>query len=77
MNKKQRPTRLLIAYRFSELVPEMNGKDNIVAAAKNCGEMLQDIQIRSRFASHNQIMFAYDMVVPAPIGQFRAAVWNS
>lgn len=53
---------------------EMNGKDNVVAAAKNFGGMLQDIQIRSRFASHNQIMFAYDMVVPAPISRFRAAV---
>ena len=52
----------------------MKGKDNVVAAAKNFGGMLQDIQIRSRFASHNQIMFAYDMVVPAPIGKFRAAV---
>lgn len=53
---------------------EMHGKDAVVLAAKNFGEILQDIQIRSRFASHNQIMFAYDMVVPAPIGKFRAAV---
>ena len=53
---------------------EMNGKDNVVAAAKNFGGMLHDIQIRSRFTAGNQIMFAYDMVVPAPIGKFRAAV---
>ena len=53
---------------------EMHGKDAVVLAAKNFGGILQDIQIRSRFASHNQIMFAYDMVVPAPIGKFRAAV---
>lgn len=53
---------------------EMHAKESVVAAAKNFGGILQDIQIRSRFASHNQIMFAYDMVVPAPIGQFRAAV---
>jgi ketosteroid isomerase-like protein len=53
---------------------EMNGKDNVVAAAKNFGGILQDIQIRSRFTAGNQIMFAYDMVVPAPIGKFRAAV---
>jgi hypothetical protein len=53
---------------------EMHGKDNIVTAAKNFGGILQDIQIRSRFAVDNQIMFAYDMIVPVPIGKFRAAV---
>ena len=53
---------------------EMHGKDAVVSAAKNFGGILQDIQIRSRFAAGNQIMFAYDMVVPAPIGKFRAAV---
>lgn len=52
---------------------EMQGKEQIVTAAKNFGGILQDIQIRSRFASHDQIMFAYDMVVPPPIGKFRAA----
>jgi hypothetical protein len=53
---------------------QMHGKENIVTAAKNFGGILQDIQIRSGFSSGNQIMFAYDMVVPAPIGKFRAAV---
>jgi len=53
---------------------EMRGKDDVVLAAKNFGNILQDIQIRSRFVSHNQIMFAYDMTLPAPIGKFRAAV---
>ena len=53
---------------------EMHGKDAVVTAAKNFGGILQDIQIRSRFADGDQIMFAYDMVVPAPIGKFRAAV---
>ena len=53
---------------------EMHGKDAVVTAAKNFGGILQDIQIRSRFSSDNQIMFAYDMIVPEPIGTFRAAV---
>jgi len=53
---------------------EMHCKDAVVTAAKNFGGILQDIQIRSRFAAGDQIMFAYDMVVPAPIGKFRAAV---
>ena len=53
---------------------EMQGKEQIVTAAKNFGGILQDIQIRSRFAAGDQIMFAYDMVVPIPIDKFRAAV---
>jgi hypothetical protein len=53
---------------------EMHGKDAVVSAAKNFGGILQDIQIRSRFSAGNQIMFAYNMVVPAPIGKFRAAM---
>lgn len=53
---------------------EMQGKEAVVTAAKNFGNILQDIQIKSRFANDNQIMFAYDMIVPEPIGQFRAAV---
>lgn len=53
---------------------EMQGKNAVVTAAKNFGGILQDIQIRSRFADGDQIMFAYDMVVPAPIDKFRAAV---
>jgi hypothetical protein len=53
---------------------QMSGKDAVVTAAKNFGGILQDIQIRARFASGNQIMFAYDMTLPAPIGKFRAAV---
>ena len=53
---------------------EMHGKDAVVGAAKNFGRILQDIQIRSRFSAGDQIMFAYDMVVPEPIGSFRAAV---
>jgi hypothetical protein len=59
---------------FISPLSEMHGKAAAVTAAKNFGGILQDIQIRSRFASHNQIMFAYDMIAPAPIGRFRAAV---
>ena len=59
--------------QFIGPLAEMHGKDAVVTAAKNFGGILQDLQIRSRFASHDQIMLAYDMVVPAPIGKFRAA----
>lgn len=59
---------------FISPLAEMHSKESVVTAAKNFGGILQDIQIRSRFSSGNQIMFAYDMVAPAPIGKFRAAV---
>ena len=60
--------------QFIGPLAEMQGKEQIVTAAKNFSGILQDIQIRSRFAAGDQIMLAYDMVVPAPIGKFRAAV---
>jgi len=60
--------------QFIGPLAEMQGKEQIVTAAKNFGGILQDIQIRSRSAAGDQIMLAYDMVVPAPIGKFRAAV---
>lgn len=59
---------------FIAPLAEIHGKGDVVLAAKNFGNMLQDIQIRSRFAGHNQIMFAYDMIVLPPVGKFRAAV---
>lgn len=53
---------------------EMYGKDAVVSAARNFGRVLEGIHIRSRFTNHNQVMLAYDMVLPKPIGNFRAAV---
>lgn len=53
---------------------EMHEKEAVVSAAKNLSQILVDIQIRSKFASNNQIMFAYDFMFPAPIGKLRAAV---
>ena len=35
--------------------------------------MLVDIHIRSKFADNSQVMLAFDMIVPEPIGKFRAA----
>jgi hypothetical protein len=53
---------------------EMRGKEPVVSAAKALSQILSDIHIRSRFASGNQIMFAYDFMFPEPIGKLRAAV---
>lgn len=52
---------------------EINGKEEVLTAAKNFGGMLKEIHIRSKFARDNQVMLAYDMIVPEPIGKFRAA----
>ena len=52
---------------------EINGKEEVLTAAKNFGGMLVDIHIRSKFADNSQVMLAYDMIVPDPIGKFRAA----
>ena len=52
---------------------EINGKEEVLTAAKNFGGMLKEIHIRSKFSDHDQVMLAYDMIVPEPIGKFRAA----
>lgn len=52
---------------------EINGKEEVLTAAKNFGGMLKEIHIRSKFSDNNQVMLAYDMIVPEPIGKFRAA----
>ena len=53
---------------------EMRGKEAVVSAAKNLSQILNNIQIRSRFAADHQIMFAYDFMFPEPIGKLRSAV---
>ena len=53
---------------------EMSGKTAVVSAAKNLSQILNDIKIRAKFASGDQIMLAYDFMFPQPIGKLRAAV---
>lgn len=53
---------------------EMSGKAAVVSAAKNLSQILVNIEIRAKFTSNNQIMFAYDFMFPEPIGKLRAAV---
>lgn len=59
-------------YLISPLA-EINGKEEVLTAAKNFGGMLKEIHIRSKFSDHDQVMLAYDMIVPEPIGKFQAA----
>ena len=60
--------------KLSSPLSQLAGKERVVSAAKNFGSMLQDIRIHSRFESGNQIMLAYDMLLPSPIGNLKAAV---
>jgi release factor glutamine methyltransferase len=53
---------------------EIQGKEAAVLAAKNFGNVLQGIQIKSRFSADDQVMLAYDLTLPLPIGTFSAAV---
>lgn len=43
---------------------EMRGKDAVVLAARNLSNILEKIEIRSKFASGNQIMFVYNFLFP-------------
>lgn len=52
----------------------MRSKEEVIKAARRFAPILQDIQINSRFASGNQIMLTYDMMILDPIGSFRTAV---
>ena len=53
---------------------KMSGKNAVVEAAKNLSSILDDIKIRAKFSSGNQIMLAYDFMFPESIGKLRAAV---
>ena len=53
---------------------EIKGKESVLAAAKNFGEMLEDIEIKSQFSDNKQVMLMYKMIALEPIGSFKAAV---
>lgn len=53
---------------------QLQGKEAVITAAQRLSTVLRDIEIRSKFASENQIMLAYDFIFPKPIGTLRAAV---
>ena len=53
---------------------EMHGIDEVVLAAKNLCQILDTIEIRSKFVGGNQIMLAYDFLFGALDLKLRAAV---
>ncbi len=59
---------------FISPLAKMSGRKAVVEAAKNLSKILDNIEIRSKLSSDNQIMFAYDFMFHKPIGQIGAAV---
>lgn len=58
---------------FITPLEQMHGKEPIISAAKNLSHILKGIEIRAKFTSGNQIMFAYDFMLPDPIGKLKAS----
>jgi len=46
---------------FMGPLSKMHGKEDVVRAAKNLCQILDKIEIRSRFSRGNQVMLAYDL----------------
>ena len=59
---------------FISPLAEMQGKEAVVSSAKNLSQILDKIQIRSKFASGDQIMMAYDFLFPTLDVSLRSAV---
>lgn len=53
---------------------ELSGKNAVVEAARKLSGLLDDIEIRARFSTGDQIMLAYDFKFHMPVGKLRAAV---
>lgn len=66
--------RLHPSVHFIGPLTEMTGRDTVVEAAKNLSGLLTNIEIRAKFSSGNQIMFAYDFMFAKPTGKLRACV---
>ncbi len=52
---------------------EMIGKAAVLGAAKGLFLFFRTITIRATFGSGDQVMMAYDLDCPAPMGNFRVA----
>ncbi len=53
---------------------EMTGKEAVLKAVKGFLTIFKSLTIRAKFGSGDQVMIAYDLDCPAPVGNFRAAV---
>lgn len=60
--------------QFTGPLSEMSGRTAVVEAAKGLSAILENIEIRAKFCSENQVMLAYDFKFLEPICLLRAAV---
>ncbi|USO00517.1 MAG: nuclear transport factor 2 family protein [Alphaproteobacteria bacterium] len=60
--------------QFVGPISTIQGKDAVIAAAKNFSNILNKIDISSKFASNDQVMFAYDLSLSTINITLRAAV---
>lgn len=52
---------------------EIKGKDAVVKAAQGSMSFFNHLVIRTKCSNQNEVMLAYDLHCPAPIGLFRVA----
>lgn len=55
----------------------MQGKEVLIEATKKLTSLYNSLLIRTKFGSGDQVMIAYDLDCPAPIGNFRVAALMS
>lgn len=59
--------------RYSAPIATLTGKAAVVEAAKRFSAALKGLTVRSQFASGEQVMVAYELAFPEPIGVQHAA----
>ncbi len=52
---------------------EVTGKEPVLASSKRMFPLMQNLKVRSVFASGDQVMAAYDFVCAEPVGNCRTA----
>lgn len=52
---------------------ELHGKVDVINALKGFCSAVEKVFIREKFSKDNQVMLAYDIFFPQPVGKLRAA----
>ena len=52
---------------------ELTGRETVIAGARGLVSIINDVVIRAKFGSANQVMLAYDLDCVPPIGKVRTA----
>jgi ketosteroid isomerase-like protein len=60
--------------RLVSPLAQQSGKDAVVESAARLAAMLRGIAFRATFAAGDQVMLAYDLELPEPVGRQPAAV---